>query len=372
MNYRLRRIRTRINLTLRFFLFLILFHLGYQDLKAQNYGNEWIDYNQSYYKIPINTEGIYRISLSVLQNAGIPASGIDPRNFQLFHKGEEVAIYIEGEGDGVMDPTDFIEFYADGNDGWLDEELYGNIDLIPNPYYSLFNDTAHYYLTWNNSTFNKRRLQETDVNFSLFTPANFVWYNSIGEYHTTYFDGETFIGGLTDPRYVPTEGWLDGPLNLGATKIKQIPTPSIFTSGPNARVEFSIVGASNHAPTTPDHHIRVEFASTAYDTIYEGYKLIRKSFSVPSGSLGSPNTPVRFVSINDLGSAVDRSTVGYVRIRYPRTLNLSGQSSFKFEISNTIGQSKTRLEFSGFNTTSTVHLYDLTNNKRITTSFAGR
>ena len=34
--------------------------------------NSWIDFTQSYYKIPVSKDGIYKISYSDLENAGFP------------------------------------------------------------------------------------------------------------------------------------------------------------------------------------------------------------------------------------------------------------------------------------------------------------
>ena len=40
-----------------------------------------------------------------------------PNRIQLFHKGVELAIKIEGQQDGKFDPADYIEFYGVKNDG---------------------------------------------------------------------------------------------------------------------------------------------------------------------------------------------------------------------------------------------------------------
>ena len=117
--------------------------------EAQTYGNEWINYSQNYYKIKIAQNGIYRIDSATLAAAGIPLTSINPKNFQLFNKGVQQNIYIQGESDNVFNSTDYIEFYAQKNDGAMDSLLYINTLFIPNPYYSLINDTAVYFLTWN-------------------------------------------------------------------------------------------------------------------------------------------------------------------------------------------------------------------------------
>ena len=113
---------------------------------SQPYGNEWINYNNKYLKFKIASEGVYRISYntlnSALQQAGIFLSSIDHRNFQLFTRGEEQHIYIKAALSGQFTQGDYIEFYANKNDGWLDKQLYLSPAGQANPDYSLFNDTA--------------------------------------------------------------------------------------------------------------------------------------------------------------------------------------------------------------------------------------
>jgi hypothetical protein len=112
-------------------------------------GQEWINFSQSYYKIPVAKNGIYRLTYLDLQNAGLPIGSIDPQTIQIFHRGIEQAIYIEGEDDAQLNPVDFIEFYGKENDGTLDAELYKPSNLQPHAYYNLYNDTTCYFLTYN-------------------------------------------------------------------------------------------------------------------------------------------------------------------------------------------------------------------------------
>ena len=94
----------------RLSVLFILFILFESQIKAQIYGNEWIAYGQSYYKIKIAQNGVYRIDSATLAGAGI--FGIDPRNIQLFNKGVQQYIYIKGESDGFINLGDYIEFYG--------------------------------------------------------------------------------------------------------------------------------------------------------------------------------------------------------------------------------------------------------------------
>src|SRR3954462_14335219 len=108
---------------------------------SQPYWNEWINFSQQYYKMPVSSNGIYRLDLNTLSSAGIPISGIDARNFQIFYRGQEQFIYVQdNNNNNSLDGNDYIEFYGQKNDGSLDATLYKG-DLYnqpvrqPNPYY---------------------------------------------------------------------------------------------------------------------------------------------------------------------------------------------------------------------------------------------
>ncbi len=109
------------------------------------YGNEWINYTQTYYKIKITKTGIYRLDQNYLTNSGLGTA--NPQNLQLWRRGREVAVHVEGQADGTLDAGDYLEFYGERNNGQLDREIYKNPQDHSNPYFSLFTDTAAYFLT---------------------------------------------------------------------------------------------------------------------------------------------------------------------------------------------------------------------------------
>ncbi len=93
-------------------LLLIAFLLQSVFAFSQPYGNEWVNASQPHYYFNIHQEGVYRISYQTLNDAlasqGFNLNTIDPRNFQLFARGEEQNILVSGEDNGVFDPIDFI------------------------------------------------------------------------------------------------------------------------------------------------------------------------------------------------------------------------------------------------------------------------
>lgn len=350
---------------------LIATILSFHVLLSQPYGNEWIDYDQSYYYFPIHQEGVYRIDYADLQAAGLPLTSLDPRNLQLFAGGEEMAIFVQGEADGSFDSGDYIEFYTKGNDGSFDEALYGSAAAHANPYYSLFNDTIYHYLTWNNSTNNLRYTLETDTNASAFTPLSYVWKEVINNYNFDYYDGKTESGGGSDPGYDRAEGWLDFVLNIGGTRVRPVSSRQRFTGGPPSEIVWKIIGQSDFSRLDIDHHLRVQFAGITYDTTYGGYLPITKKFTVPTSALGTNNTNITFRSINDLGSGADRSAVSFIKLRYPHLPNFDASSFFTFSVPDQSGQTKAFLNFTNFASTGNVWILDVTNRKKIRINATG-
>jgi hypothetical protein len=339
---------------------------------SQTYGNEWITYSQSYYKVYVSSNGFCRLNYNALVNAGVPLGSIDPRSVQIFNKGEEQYIYVKGENDGVFNAADYIEFYGEKNDGTLDTPLYKGINGQANKTYSLFSDSAVYFITWNSSVSNRRIIIDSDINFNAYTPVPYMFKTSRQNYTSQYFAGETNSIGITDPDYTACEGWFDNGFNLGQSATKYIPTGYKYGSGPHAEVEFVVVGASNYSLLNPDHHLRINYLGNTLDTLYDGYKTLKFSQNIPVSQIGTSNTDFTFSSINDLGSGSDRNTVAYIQIKYPHTLNLEGTSTFWFQAQNA-PQVKSLFNFTNFNVSAgdTARLYDITNHRMIKVVYDG-
>ncbi|MBL7883737.1 MAG: hypothetical protein JNL69_06685 [Bacteroidia bacterium] len=354
------------------FIFFTIIHLN-----AQSFGNEWIDYSQKYYKIKIAQNGIYRIDSTALANAGIDLSTIDPRNFQLFNNGQEHHIFVQGENDGIFNSSDFIEFYAKKNDGTLDSALYFNSAFIPNPYYSLINDTAVYYLTWNSLTTNKRLQLETDTTFSAYTPSAYFYKEEIKDFHNGYYAGETDVVGGTDARYTKSEGWFDADvITLGSNKSYNslINTSNAYTTAGDALFKSVVIGASKAANLIAqglnDHHLQIEYrgSSGTYtllkDTLFKGYEANRFVSTIPVNNLGNTFTDFRYSSVADAGFVSNRTVVSYIYLKYPHTFDLEGKSTFDVLLPDDT-QAKSFLNISNFNATGGAVLYDITNHKRV-------
>ncbi len=334
---------------------------------AQSFGNEWIDYSQKYYEIKVAENGIYRISFANLISAGISVNSIDPRTFQVFGRGKQVAIFIQGELDNSFDPSDYIEFYAEKNDGWLDEELYKGSSNHPNPYYSLINDTATYYLTISNSTSNLRYSTETANNFSAFTSSSSVRVEKIVSFSSNYYDGATILGQATSPEYVSTEGWMSRVVSNSGSQVftATINSEKAIPNG-SAKIETVVTGQSDFGPiSTGDHHLQLAFGNQLIDTIFEGYQLIKLQQNLSTNELGQVNSNISYRQIDDLGAGSDRMAVGYAKLSYDHLPDAEGKATFQFQIKDNPNASKSYFRFINFSGSSENYILDLKNKRRI-------
>ena len=106
------------------------------------YGNEWINHNQKYVRIPIVKTGFYKLPFSQLSKLGIDPDTLVDIHFQLFRNGKQIPIGLTYNAKKIT--NSFITFYAERNDGRSDTTLYVSPDLLPHTFYNLYSDTASY------------------------------------------------------------------------------------------------------------------------------------------------------------------------------------------------------------------------------------
>lgn len=352
--------------------FLLVFYFALVlTAAAQEIGNEWINYNQIYYKIPITKSGIYRLTPTVLANSGVSFSNVDPRNFQLFGRGREQAIYVKGENDldGVFNGNDFIEFYAERNDGWLDSLMYDSASHQTNPFYSLFTDTAFYFLTWNSSFINLRmQVSNSDLDTSSYFAEPYFMRERLTYFIGNYYQGESDISKVTDPEYTSGEGWMSESFDAGSSKTINLKTTNSYLNGPPALLKTTVSAWTNDFIFHDNNHLKISLnANTLLDSTFKGYKTFHSKFSVPLNQLAVSSSNLKIESIDVPGANNPQSTaVAFAQLKYAHTFDLENDDSVYISIPNTILQNKTRIDIVNFNASTPVYLYDLNDRRRIT------
>lgn len=346
---------------------LLLFLLPFISF-SQPYGNEWIHFNQTYYKIKVVDDGVYRIRQSTLAAAIPSLSSITGANFQLFERGVEIPIYVSSNNTG--DANFYIEFYAVHNNGWFDSSLYEDHSWQVNDELSLFNDTAAYFLTWNNLTTNVRYTTITN-NLAAHPPKeNYCWFKDVSVNGGSRIYGSNYSlgvptypagnGDICSSEFGITEGYGSPGFNYNVASYP-LNTAHVYLNGPAATVNAQYIGIF---PT--DHNVETGIGSTVFDlqTFY-GYETKRVSFQVSNLNLINSSTTNCFVSTaNSLAQIADVFQVCNMKIKYPRQFNFDNATSAKFSLNAAGGNQY--IVIKNFNEQNTQPvLYDLTSHVRI-------
>jgi hypothetical protein len=344
-----------------FFLTLLT---AYSLVSAQNFGNEWINYDQVYYKFSIAKEGMYRLNYQDLKNAGLPVDIINPKNIKLYAKGKEIAISIPGESDNKFDNTDYIEFYGTYNNGELDTDLYRIATEQPHTCHSLYQDSLPYYLTWQNGSQGKRWKKYNDLNYIGKTRDSFFTFESATYFRESWTDGNPFSGGLGQfSEYNTGEGWFSNAYSNGGYTY-QILTPYFNTFGPSPFLKFSVYGKNDNVTLGTDgnnQEVSIYVGNTnalIFQKRFKGYEQITDAVSL-SKNLISNSTPYTISSTISGGRMMN----SFVKIEYPRNFDLGNTSSFRFSYS----KANDYLEFDNYSKNNP-NVYDIKNDYSISTS----
>jgi len=115
--------------------------------------------NGTWYKFSVDTTGVFKIDVSLLQKMGINTTNLNPKNIKVYGNGgvmlphrnsdfrytdlQENSIYVSGEEDGVFNAEDYILFYAKGPHDW---EVNPALETAKHRQ-NLYSDVSYYFLT---------------------------------------------------------------------------------------------------------------------------------------------------------------------------------------------------------------------------------
>ncbi|KAA5548755.1 putative type IX secretion system sortase PorU2 [Adhaeribacter rhizoryzae] len=324
----------KIKINILFFLLLSLAVAG--KVQAQNYGNEWINYSQTYYKIKVIRNGIHRLDYNFLNNAGL--SSANPQKLQLFRKGKEVPLFVNGETDGRLDAGDYVEFYGERNDGKTDVELYQSPAYKVHDYHSIYTDTAAYFLTV--SAANGKRVTNQSTDASNITPESWHYQTRLTLITSHYSRGIAWNDSQM-PWGDKAEGFFSDffGVQAGNRALRNpynVRVDSLFNlerTGPVPTVEIAIVGSFyiDHDVTVsiiaPSGAERILVANHKFGT-FDHVKLKYPVQFDEISTTGNLNVRVKVNTQVPAGGVADLIRLSYVKVRYPRKNILTSKDLF--------------------------------------------
>ena len=112
-----------------------------------------------WYKFAVDTTGVFKLDVSLLQKMGINTTTLHPKNIRIFGNGgamlpqknehfraddlQENALFVSGEEDGVFNGDDYVLFYAKGAHDWIVNPVAGTANHRQN----IYSEKAYYFLT---------------------------------------------------------------------------------------------------------------------------------------------------------------------------------------------------------------------------------
>lgn len=340
------------------FRLLVLCFLPF--LGFSQYSHEWIKPGQSYYRIPVSEKGVYRLTTSDLQSAGVPIGSVDPRRIQILHRGIEQAIFVQGQADAVLDPGDYVEFYGVSNDGTLDKDLYKPANLQPHNYYNLYSDTTAYFLTWQLSAVQGKRIANfSEINVTNIPKEDFHQEERLLVLKNEYSGGNKESDVIQSTYFDEGEGWtgtairqnqsIDYTLDL----ITQTVTPAGFP-----QLEILLVGRDAF-PHTAIISVGANAGSLrVLDTHnFSGFTTEKLTYTLDWNDIGlDGKLAIRLASPSAANNRFQFS-VSYAKVVFPQNFDATGVSAKTINlVSNPTNKSYLELE----NAAANIRIWDVT------------
>ena len=331
------------------------------------FGNEWINFNQRYFKFKVAEDDFYRISRAELQAIGFPVESVPASRIQLFREGEEVALNVSANVDNTLD---FLEFYGLKRDGTSDTPLYLE-NTQPHTLYNLFSDSATYFLTFQLGSVNGKRMGfSSERNNQGVTPEAYHLQDTLAVFSDAYSPGRNIDSdGITLSDYDDGEGW----------------TGTFFRKNQSRTFEFSLNGYNGLANTTfetvlfggnnQDHNVVFSAGPDLGSQVPIGGAQFSEWSSelfisnILSTSIGADNALSITAFDEGFPNRSDRVSVGYVQVTYGSDFTIGSNENVVFRLDN-IAERKAFLQiptgspssFRAFNIT------DPFNSERLTTT----
>ncbi len=314
------------------------------------FGNEWIKTGRDYFKLKIAEDGMYKITYQQLQQAGIPLASITADQFQLIHLGTDVPLIRSTVGH--MSTSDYLMFYGRKNRAELDAPLFDDPKEMMNREYSMFSDTAAYFLSWESNP-NASLVQRIQNELSAPQPKEEYYINLkkmvFNESHFKRSNGEQHEQKF--PLFDVCQGYATSTFQSQTFPIQM---EHAYLTGPDAKINVSYAGYGGDGTA---HKASFLWNGTQKDEdSFSGYQMRYKDLPVPAAEV-KDNMELK---INALASPEDYLAVSVIEYSYASTFDFDQKRFAKIIIEPGVDRKYFQIE--NFDGGEELVVYDLTNN----------
>jgi hypothetical protein len=336
--------------------------LNFSSLPASSqrvYADHSVLANGNWYKFKVKTDGVYRLDLPFLTTLGINTGSLSSSSIRIFGNGGwmlpeaangfknddlfENAIQVVDGGDGILNGSDYIIFYATGPHRWLKDSIGRSFNHQKN----LYSEQSYYYITVGGN--GKRVATAGPAPGPNLTVTDFT-----SQY---FFELDTF-NFLSSGRQWYGEEFADAP---GKTRSRSYTLSIPEITGKPALLRSQLLARSIGAPSRFSIRINNQqvqqsdispVSNGPYD-LYAQTNLASNVF-VPDQSnltIGFDYTP---------GSFGSQGWLDWFEILAQRTISMNGVSQLSFRDWNSVGAANTG-DFVVKNATATTTIWEITN-----------
>ena len=270
---------------------------------------DWYSSENTYYKLIISKDGVYRLSHNELQTAGISIETFDPRSLKIFNKGNEIPIRVSGEDDGVFEEQDYLDFYARRN---YDE----------NTFYDAYSDTNVYWLTSGGD--NGKRLKK-----KISPPGDFPEVKNFRkrihlEKDESYYHGDG-NEDIIDTEVVSGEGWIWKEFYVNETKGFSVYLENLSTESTElCTLKMSFRGITRDN-VNPDHKALISINGiTIGDVVFDNFENILFDTTFSGSVLQNGNNNFEIKSV-DTGAQINKFYFDWLELNYPATFSSTSE-----------------------------------------------
>ena len=327
----------------RLFLSLVLIGIALTVVgQTVQYGNDWYKTisNQPFIKIQVTEDGVYRVSANQLGSAGFDVTGVDPTTLKLYFRGQEVPRYVSKANSGDLG---YLEFFGKRNDGRVDSLMYRdnivgthNASGQPNKEFSLFSDTAAYFLTYAPGQQGRRYFDYLNILYAG-TPEDGYTYEGRLSFDPNNQNASVYVvsGGSAydsfnalNSDYILGEGYVSR-ASFGQPDSREftVPTPGALNDGTPITYRARVFGRSN---TTHRLRISIDGSGTPMlDTSWNSNQIYVKTYTREISRNVNTNTKIRFEALGT--GAADNNHLCWASVTYRRDNDLQGGTFTKIK-----------------------------------------
>jgi len=297
--------------------------------RTEGFGNSVLSTGE-WYKIPVIEQGIHKIDIDYLKNAGINTSNINPKKIRIYGNGGgmlpqansaerpedliENAILISGQSDGVFNSEDYILFYAQDADFHKLEED-GSLTYEKN----FYSDTSFYFLTISNT----EGLRVNDL-------------EDLGENHPKITSFDDYISYEKEEYNIINSGrlWFGDKFDVTSTYDLSFDFTELIPDT-ELSITSSVMGQTYEESTMNLFANTLSLGTQTINTIAQGSYLAKGSIQTETFRINSSQIPAKDeltirLSYNPVGSQLSKAYLDYLIIKGKRQLKLFGnQTQFR-------------------------------------------